>query len=268
MSSSLSILTRAQTARIRNLLRDKRARQAEGAFVLEGAKPVRDILLSQPSQVQLLVMTNGYQRRESDRDRLLRESVMIPSYGCHDHAFSSLSDLHTPPGILAVVRQPQWNEEEVFDKPELFGMYGEELQDPANVGAIIRTAAALNVDALWLTPESADVFNPKVVRAASGAILSLPVFVVPDVTTFTREKCGVFAAEAGGRGTVPMNTICTVPRRLILALGNESRGLSPGTANAASCRFTIPLSRGVESLNVAATAAIALYYFGHLPKDS
>ena len=267
MSSTDSILTRAQTARIRDLLRDKRARQAEAAFIVEGVKPVRDLLLSRPSQVQMLVTTDGYRRRESERDRLLRKSVSVPSYDCLDHTFALFSELQTPPGILAVVRQPQWSEPEVFGKPEVFGIYGEELQDPANVGAIIRTAAALNLDAVWLTPESADVYNPKVVRAASGAVLSLPVFVARDVTTFSKGKCAVYTAEAGGRGTAPMDAIRTVSRRMILAVGNESRGLSPRTIKAASRRFTIPLSRGVESLNVAATAAIALYYFGRLPKE-
>jgi RNA methyltransferase, TrmH family len=216
----------------------------------------------------MVVATSGYEQRESDQQRLVRESLDIPSFRCLDRTFSVLSDVETPQGILAVVRQPRWNQDELFDQPRLFGLYGERLQDPANVGAIIRTAAALNVDALWLTLESADVYNPKVVRATSGALLSLPIFVVRDATVFARQNCAMYTAEAGGRGMVEMETIRDVPKRLIIALGNESRGLAAQTIRQAVRRFTIPLSRQVESLNVAATAAIALHYFGRLPRKS
>ncbi len=268
MSLSIPPVTRAQTARVRHLIKDKRTRQAEGVFVVEGAKPVRDLLLNHPAQIQMLVLTAHYQQRECDDDRKVRQSAGVPSYGCLDHTFAVISELDTPQGILAVVRQPIWNEEELFACPTLFGLYGEQLQDPANVGAIIRTAAALNVSALWLTPDSADVYNPKVVRATSGALLSLPIFVAHDVTRFAGKGCAIFTAEAGGRETVPMETIHTVPQRMVLAVGNESRGLSAETIKGASCRFTIPLSRQVESLNVAATVAIATHYFAGLPKQA
>jgi TrmH family RNA methyltransferase len=142
------------------------------------------------------------------------------------------------------------------------------LQDPANVGAIIRTAAALNIDALWLSPESADIYNPKVVRASAGAVLSLPIFVLKDLATLIQRGVTLFAAEAGNRQTVNIETIRHIPRRLVVVVGNESRGLSAHTIKQATCRFTIPLSRHIESLNVAATAAIALHYLGRMPVDS
>jgi TrmH family RNA methyltransferase len=253
-------LTRAQSARIRELLHDKRARNAEGAFIIEGAKPVYDALLHYPASVQTVVVADDYERQESPRHRLLRESRQISSFHCPGRTFSSLSTLENPQGILAVVRQPRWNEESLLGQPRLFGLYGEQLQDPANVGTIIRTAAALNIDALWLTPESADIYNPKVVRASAGAVLSLPIFAAKDVVRFTSLGMIVFAAVATERKAVNMETIRTIPKRLILAVGNESRGLSALTLKHAACRFTIPLSRRVESLNVAATAAIALHH--------
>jgi TrmH family RNA methyltransferase len=253
-------LTRAHSARIRELLRDKRARNAEGAFIIEGAKPVYDALLHHPASVQTVVVAVDYERQESHRHRLLRQSRHISSFHCPGRTFSTFSTLESPQGILAVVRQPRWNEEMLLGQPRLFGLYGEQLQDPANVGTIIRTAAALNIDALWLTPESADIYNPKVVRASAGAVLSLPIFVAKDVLRLTSLGIIVFAAVATGGKAVDMETIRTIPKRLILAVGNESRGLSAPTIEQAACRFTIALSRHVESLNVAATAAIALHY--------
>jgi TrmH family RNA methyltransferase len=268
VSSFAAPLTRAQAARIRELYRDKRARKAEGAFIIEGAKLVYDVLARHATCVQMLVAAAGHQQRETDQQRLVRESVDVISFRCPARLFSSLSDLESPQGILAVVRQPSWNEGEVFDNPRIFGLYGEQLQDPANVGAIIRTAAALSADALWLSHESADIYNPKVVRATAGALLSLPIFCVRDVAVFASRGCVIFAAESGTRDTVQMETIRNVPKRLVVALGNESRGLSAQTIKQAACRFTIPLARQIESLNVAATAAIALHYFSRLPKKT
>jgi TrmH family RNA methyltransferase len=244
-------LTRAQAARIRELFRDKRVRQAEGAFIIEGAKPVHDVLINYPTFVQTLVVTEDYLQREGHQERLVRESVNVPTFRCLNRAFSALSALETPQGILAVLHQPRWDEDHVFAQARLLGLYGEKLQDPTNVGAIIRTAAAFDANALWLTTESADVYNPKVVRATAGALLSLPVFIAHDVSRFSQR----------------METIREVPMRLVIALGNESRGLSAHTIKEATRRFTIPLNPRIESLNVAATAAIALHFFGGLSRS-
>jgi len=259
-------LTRAQTTRIRELLRDKHARQADGTFVVEGAKAVRDLLHGHSSLVRSIVTTPEYREREDLDDRRLREASSCPSYSCREHIFTAMSDLDTAQGILAVVRQPCWKEEDVLGQPTIFGIFGERIQDPLNVGTIIRTAAALNASALWLTPDSADRYNPKVVRATSGALFSLPVFTVEDAFKLAHSGCSIFTADVNRPGTVDLEKIHHVPRRLILAVGSEGQGLSAQITELATCRLTIPLSRQVESLNVAATVAIATHYLGRLPK--
>jgi TrmH family RNA methyltransferase len=234
--------------------------------VVEGAHPVRDLLTRYPEQILTIVTAHGYLLKEAQGDRLVRLASSAQQYSCPDPQFSKLSDLETPQGILTVVRQPTWDEGEVLRQPTILGIFGEQLQDPANVGAIIRTAAALNVSALWLTPESADIYHPKVVRATSGMLLALPIFAAKDVSGLIRQGCQVFAAEVTGNGTVSIDEIHLAPRKLVLAVGNESRGLSAQVRRQATSRFTIPLSHDVESLNVAATVAIATFYFSRLPK--
>ena len=233
--------------------------------MVEGAHAVRDLLTRYPEQIITIVTAHGYLPKERQEDRLVRLAAVNRQYSCSDLQFSKLSDLDAPPGILAVVRQPTWDEGAVLGQPTVLGVFGEQLQDPANVGAIIRTAAALNVGALWLTPDSADIYNPKVVRATSGILLALPIFSAKDVSALTRQGCQIFTAEATGEGNVPIGEIHRVPRKLVLAFGNESRGLSMQIRAQAATRFTIPLSRDVESLNVAATVAIAAFYFSRLP---
>lgn len=266
MAVSLPLLTRSQGAHIRELLLDRRLRAQEGVFVVEGAHAVRDLLTRFPEQILTIVTAHGYLSKEGQGDRLVRVAASTQQCSCSDLQFSKLSDLDAPQGILAVVRQPIWDEEEIFQQPTILGIFGEQLQDPANVGAIIRTAAALNVSALWVTPESADVYHPKVVRATSGVLHALPIFFTKDVSGLIRRGCRIFTAEVAGDGTIPIDEIQGVPRKLVFAVGNESRGLSVQIRRQATTRFTIPLSRDVESLNVAATVAIATFYLGRLPK--
>jgi len=234
--------------------------------VVEGTHAVRDLLTRYPEQILTIVTAHGYLPKEAQGDRLVRLASPAQQYSCPDIQFSKLSDLEAPQGILAVVRQPTWDEGEILRQPTVLGIFGEQLQDPANVGAIIRTAAALNASALWLTPESADVYHPKVVRATSGMLLALPIFAAKDVSGLIRQGCQIFAAEVTGNGTVSIDAIHQAPQKLVLAVGNESRGLSTQIRRQASTRFTIPLSRDVESLNVAATVAIATFYFSRLPQ--
>ena len=234
--------------------------------MVEGAHAVRDLLTRYPEEILTIVSAHGYLPKEGQSDRLVRLASSAQQYYCADLQFSKLSDLDSPQGILAVVRQPTWNEEIILRQPTVLGIFAEQIQDPANVGAIIRTAAALNVSGLWLTPESADVYHPKVVRATSGVLLALPIFVAKDVSGLIRQGCQIFAAEVTGDRTVPIDEIHQVPRKLVLAAGNESRGLSAQIRRQATTRFTIPLSRDIESLNVAATVAIATFYFSRLPK--
>lgn len=234
--------------------------------MVEGTHAVRDLLTRYPEQILTIVIAHGYLLKESQRDRLVRLATSAQQYTCTDVQFSKLSDLDAPQGILAVVRQPIWDEGELLKQSSVLGIFGEQLQDPTNVGAIIRTAAALDASALWLTPQSADVYHPKVVRATSGVLLALPIFSARDVSGLIRQGCQIFAAEVTGDGAVPIDEIQQAPRKLVFAVGNESRGLSAQIRRQATTRFTIPLSRGIESLNVAATAAIATFYFSRLPK--
>jgi len=266
VAASFPLLTRSQGAHIRELLLDRRVRAQDGAFVVEGAHAVRDLLTRHPEQILTIVTAHGYLPKEAQGHRLVRLASSAQQYSCPDLQFSKLTELDAPQGILAVVRQPTWDEENVLLQPTVLGIFGEQLQDPANVGAIIRTAAALNASALWLTPDSADVYHPKVVRATSGALLALPIFVAKDVSGLIRQGCQIFTAEVTGDRTVSIDEIHQVPGRLVLAVGNESRGLSAQIRRQATTRFTIPLSRDVESLNVAATVAIATFYFSRLPK--
>lgn len=267
-ASRLRALTRSQGTLIRRLLRDKKVRSLEDAFVVEGAKFCLDLITRHPQAIRSLVLSGGYLRAETDSDREVRSRLPATQWVCPDTEFEKLTDVEMPQGILAVVRQPRWDEAQVLKQEKLLGIYADRLQDPANVGAIIRTAAALNLSGVWLSAGCADPFSSKVVRATAGSILSLPVFWGREFRTFFSYGCEMYSAVLPSAGIVPIRNIRKIPSRLVIALGNEGAGLAPDVVAASRVKFSIPLADGMESLNVAATAAIAAFYFSGLSLDS
>ncbi len=261
-------LTTAQADRIKDLLHDKRARDSERALVLEGVKPVREVLDRDADMVRTIVVTPTYLERCSgnDRRRLAARSDVLRV--CRERQFKKLADVVTPVGILAVVAQPRWDVDAVLKRAELLALFGEALQDPTNVGTMIRTAAALQLDAVWLSTDSADTFNPKVVRASAGTVLHMPIFTIESPSLFAEHGCAILAALPAGQDSQPITSVTQIPTRAAIAVGNESRGLSKSTSQQATLRFHIPTAHAVDSLNVAASVAIAMFYFKNLQRGS
>lgn len=264
----LQALTRRQSALIRLLLHDRKTREQEGAFILEGAKSCRDLIRLHPQAIRSLILCPRYLSTEDRAEQAARSQLAAGQFMCPDTLFDTLSDVEAPQGVLAVVRQPQWNEAIILGQDRILGLYGDRLRDPANVGAIIRTAAALNLTGVWLSPGSADPFGPKVVRAAAGAVLTIPIFRGADTRPFEDHQCRIYSAVVPSADTVLLRSIRTIPRRLVIALGNEGEGLAKDILDGSSMKLAIPLARDVESLNVAATAAIAAFYLSALPIDA
>ena len=265
--SAFPDLPATTAALIRELALHKQVRDTEQAFVLEGAKPILELLRVKSPSVLAVVVTSTYldTGNHALQHALAQQGRLVSV--CRESVFAKMSDLTTAQGILAVIRKPSWDQEAVFKRPQVLGLYGEGLQDPTNVGTIIRTAAAFGLDALWLSVESADPFNPKIVRATAGTLLKLPIFSVKDTLVFANYGCSILASDSSSKRTRRLDEISTIPAKSVIALGNESRGLSQPTLEQAAVRFHIPISKEVESLNVAASAAIAAFHFSRLPKQ-
>lgn len=161
-----------------------------------------------------------------------------------------------PDGVVATARR---NQQQVVPYTGI-GLALETLQDPGNLGTIIRTAAAAGASGLWMSEDCVDLDNPKVLRASAGQWFRLPMRVSADLTATVGE-----AQQAG------MQVVATLPTAelsywqvdwrypSLILLGNEGAGLSDRLAAMADLQVRIPLSSGVESLNVAIAAALLLY---------
>jgi TrmH family RNA methyltransferase len=267
LAERFSHLPRNKATLIKGLLERKRTRDQEQAFVMEGARPIVELLRRNNPLLSLIVLSRSFLLRQP-RDvlkSLLRSHA--PVYELEDALFERLSEVESTQGVLAIVQKPLWAERAIFEQPRVFGLFGDQIQDPGNVGSLIRVAAALGVDALWLTPDSADVFNPKVVRATAGAVLTVPIFHCLDPELFLQHGCALLAAETSASGSVPIQEIRRIPPRMVVAVGNETRGLGKAIIDIAALRFHIPVQKDVDSLNVAAAAAIAVFHLNGLPRE-
>ena len=260
-------LPAAKAAQIRELLRDRKRRVADCAFVLEGEKPIIELQRTQPASLLAVAVTADYVERCEPAHRKWLERGAIPVYQARASQLEALSDVRASQGILAIVRQSSWKETDLLARPRLFGIYGERLQDPTNVGGLIRSALAFGVDALWLSPDSVDVWNPKVVRGSAGTVLSLPIVQGADAEALLAANCVLMAACLHDGRSKDIRQLAQLPPKAVMMLGNESRGLSERLLSLAALRFHVPISPAVDSLNVATAAAIAMYHFSGLRKD-
>ena len=159
--------------------------------------------------------------------------------------FDSLAETKSPTGVLALFERPA--PANLFARDETIVVALDSVQDPGNVGTIVRLAAAFDVGGVALLPGCADPYSPKSIRASAGAILHVPVAPL----TIDDLRWPLFVTDSGGSPVDPPS------RKAILVFGSEGRGVSPEIAQRAKS-IAIRTSGRVESLNVAASAAILL----------
>lgn len=175
-----------------------------------------------------------------------------------EKALAQLADTDAPQGIIAVVEPRRWKLDDIPVAPKSVLLVVDGVQDPGNVGTLLRTAFALGIPGAILLPGTADLRNPKVLRGAMGATFRLPTVLTTDdeFAAWTRKhQVTVWAAASEGKALART----AVPERLALVVGNEGAGVRPFIRELSRQRVAIPLARGAESLNVAVAAGILLY---------
>jgi TrmH family RNA methyltransferase len=175
-----------------------------------------------------------------------------------ERALMDLADSTTPQGILAVAEPPVWALDDVPIDTGAPVLALDGLQDPGNVGTIIRSAHALGASGVLSLPGTVWLTNPKVLRASMGATFRFPVVQV-DQAEFARwsedHRVALWAADATGEPVQALNP----PERLAIIVGNEGAGIRADLLRMGATRVAIPLSRGAESLNAAVAAGILLH---------
>ena len=249
------MITSADNARIKEVIRlntKSKERRERGLFVAEGRKL---FLETPPGLREQVFVSASFAENGQELLRECRYEVV------DDRLFLKLCDTRTPQGILTVARIPRYTREDLLkgkDSPLLLML--EDLQDPGNVGTILRTAEAAGVTGVFMSAKCADVFQPKVIRATMGSIFRVPFCVEQDLCEtagwLRKQNVRIYAAVLEGSELFFQNDY-QVPSAFMI--GNEGNGLSKALAQEADQRVRIPMSGSVESLNAAVAAAVFLY---------
>jgi RNA methyltransferase, TrmH family len=251
----MTIIESSDNARFRALLalaESARDRRRQQRALLDGPHLLRALKDAGQVPEQLVVSASG--RNDPEILGLLSSLAAVTPLVLADALFARLAPVATATGVLAVISIPAPDPDAAGAGPAVLL---EAIQDPGNVGSILRSSAAAGVGRVYLSPGCADVWSPKVLRAAMGAHFSLTIHsdvdLVARLGTFTgrrlaldhRATASVFSENLAGP--------------VALIFGNEGAGLSAPVLRAADARVSIPMPGRAESLGVAAAAAVCLF---------
>lgn len=240
---------------VRALQSRRRARQREQHFVFEGVRLVEEAVRADAAPA-FMFYTEAADHPDSNRSSRLLASLRemdVPCYAVSDPVMAACSDTETPQGILAVLPIP------TLPRPEhpTFSLVLDQVRDPGNLGTTLRTALAAGVEQVLLAPGTVDATNPKVVRAAMGAHLRLPVAALEwDTIAQAVAGCDVWLAAAGGETSY---TAVDWTGPIALVVGSEAAGVGERARAIARGQVSIPMAAVVESLNMATATAVILF---------
>jgi TrmH family RNA methyltransferase len=239
-------------------LKRRKARERQRLFVVEGVRAVEELLRSSLAIRGALVAP---QLLDAPRGAALAESLR--ARGTHveevsSNDFASAAETESPQGVIVIAEVPSRSFADLADSWNGVVLVLDAVQDPGNVGTILRTAAALGAVATVALPGTVDLWNAKVVRSGMGAQFRHPAFssTWAELDAF-RVRSGMRVLAAAAAGT-PASEI-TAPSRVGLVLGNEGAGVTSETRARADGTIALPLAQGAESLNVAVATGILLY---------
>ncbi|MEE3494097.1 MAG: RNA methyltransferase [Butyrivibrio sp.] len=254
-------LSNERVRKVVSYIQKSKARKESGVFVIEGMKMLREAPVL---QVREVYVTEKFldDASEEDKEILWRYGVETVTA----EVMKKMAGTQTPQGVLAVVGMYNYSEKEVLEgykelgdeKPLLLIL--ENIQDPGNLGTMLRSSEGAGVTGVIFSRGSADVYNPKVIRSTMGSIFRMPFMYVDDVPAFIGKlsKMGIktYAAHLKGKKNYDQFDY-TEPTAFLI--GNEGNGLSKETADAASEYVLIPMKGKVESMNAATSAAILTF---------
>ena len=267
MPFSKEIITSRQNPTVVKLcaLLDKKERRKNRVFRIDGHKLVSEAV-DCGAHIELIALCS----EKAERFMPLAEKCGAKTVLLSPEVFSKITEEKSPDGIIAVVKyiDERHKELRVSDIPELVAsekriMAFESLRDPGNLGTVIRSASAFGVDTLLLSADCADIYNPKTLRGAMGAIFSREIYFCEDLPdTLARCSCEGRRVLAAILDTEAVSVEkAALTERDIVLIGNEGHGLSRAAVEASDLSVILPINtgRGVESLNAATAASVFMW---------
>ena len=256
------MITSTGNGRVKQLVqwqKKRKERDKEGIFLVEG---LRMYVEAPRDRVREIYVSESFYKRK-------KEELNLDEWGkkmeiLSDHVYEHVSDTMTPQGVLLVMEQNRYRLEDMIDRKKdgknPFLMVLDNLQDPGNLGTILRAGEAAGVTGVILSRDCVDIYNPKVIRSTMGSIYRMPFVYVDDLTEIVKRlnenDIHTYAAHLDGRNSYDKENYKTGTAFLI---GNKGNGLRQETADAAEIYVKIPMCGEVESLNAAIASSVLMF---------
>lgn len=235
-------------------LKDRKGRNKSCKYIIEGFRLISEAFKAKVSIEYIFLNSEGEEKLQSYLGDYITEDIEM--YKLSDRLLNDLCFTETPQGIVAVV---EMNTLDIGFKGSFY-LLCDKLQDPGNLGAIIRTAHAAGVDGIILTKGTVDVYNDKTIRATMGSLFHIPIIVDDENNTITKELIdkgfSLLATSLEGDKNFFQEDLSG---NIIISVGNEGNGVSEEIYKLSNKRVKVPMPGGAESLNVAIATSIILY---------
>ena len=239
-------------------LKEKKYRDLENAYIIEGIKLVKEAIYENAKIRQIIMCENYADNKEIDKETLYEISKYNLIY-VTEKVFNTITDVKTPQGIIAIVEKNNSTCEINYSEEIIIAL--DDVQDPGNLGTIIRTADSANLKQIILSKNSADPYNPKVVRSTMGGIFRVNIIEVDNLEETLK--------QTQKNGFKVMVTVLDTQKSIydvnynkkVIIIGNEANGISKSIQNIADEKVKIPMLGKTESLNASVAAGVMIYEY-------
>ncbi len=238
-------------------LKEKKYRDEYDEYIIEGHKFLLEAI-QEKANIKKIIISESYSVSDNYKDLCKKENEIQDMVVVSDRLFNDISGVVNNQGILAIIEKGNSAENEI-DYSEDFFLILDNIQDPGNMGTIIRTADSLNMRQIIVSKGTVEVFNPKVVRSTMGAIFRVKVIEVkniPDlIKTFENKSIKVYATDLSTDKTIYSVDF----HKSAVIIGNEANGVEEEIKEVATDKIKIPMIGKAESLNAAVATGIILF---------
>lgn len=251
----ISSTVNPQVKQVSALGKKAKYRKETGLFVVEGPRMFAEL---PKERIERVYVTERFQKEGRQNEKLKK----IPHVEVvTEEVLKAMSDTQTPQGVLALAKQYEYRLEDILKIPgKAHLMILETLQDPGNLGTILRAGEGAGITGIIMNQDTADIYNPKVIRSTMGSVFRVPFVYVDDLKDAikTLKQSGIYLYGAHLKGAADYDQEdYTKPMGFLI--GNEARGLSDEISSMADACVKIPMAGAVESLNAAVASSVLMY---------
>lgn len=253
------IITSKDNEKIKAIKKLKNKKYRENKFIVEGIKMVREAIIEN-ADIDIIVVRSGFEEKFEDNSQIYQIDLENYNYiEVTENVFNELTDVVAPQGILAVINKRK--NDITIDEKDNFIIALDGIQDPGNLGTIIRTADAANLKQIIVSKDTADCYSPKVIRSTMGAIYRVNIIEVENLagTLLNLKQKGFEIVTTELDATTSIYDVDY--NKKIVIIGNEANGVSTDVRTISDIKTKIPMLGKTESLNASVAAGLMIYEY-------